>query len=412
MAHRFHQSKRILIIGGGVSGLSIATRLAQTGLPVVVLEAAEFGFGASTRNQGWLHSGAWFAPKEPDLARICYESFQQTLKFCPESLEPGLGSMTYLMSSAATDANQWTRAWDLAGLPYEELTSQRLFQRFPQLAISQARHAYELPDRSMRPELLLRRLAETAQRFGADLCSGTSVERLLYEDQEVVGVEIAGGEQIPARLVILAGNARCGALYPEFGTEAVGSQRDVALVALKTHLAAIQPKISPWPLCVVDAEGFNHVPHQSTSVFGSNRWLPIHNVEDEGAFPREIDHLCNYVKRFFPDFSREDHAVFEWAGNTVEAMHVEQIQPGQAPWPTVVDHEREHPAVKNLLSVFPGRASLWASLAERTRQVVLAKLEESEINVASPPWGSFDVSSAAVLGNANQLSDESLQMLP
>ncbi len=46
MAHRIHQSKRILIVGGGVSGLSIATRLAQAGFPVLVLEAAELGFGA------------------------------------------------------------------------------------------------------------------------------------------------------------------------------------------------------------------------------------------------------------------------------------------------------------------------------------------------------------------------------
>jgi hypothetical protein len=187
----------------------------------------------------------------------------------------------------------------------------------------------------------------------------------------------------------LAGNAKGGALSPDFGTETVGSQRDVALVALKAHLVAVQPRISPWPLCVVDAEGFNHVPHEATSVFGNNRWLPIRDAEDELVLASEIDRLWNSVRRFFPDFSREDHRTLEWAGTTIQAMHVEQIQPGHAPWPTVVDHEREHPAVKNLLSVFPGRASLWANLAEQTQQVVFEKLAASETKVAAPPWGSL-----------------------
>jgi glycerol-3-phosphate dehydrogenase len=242
----------------------------------------------------------------------------------------------------------------------------------------------------MRPEILLRTLAETAARSGADLCTGTVVARLLQEGDEVFGVETASGEKIPARLVILAGNARCGSLYPEFGTEAVGSQRDVALVALKTHLVAVRPNISPWPLCVVDAEGFNHVPHQAASVFGTSRWLPLHNAEDEQSLASEIDRLWSLVRRFFPDFSREDHTTLEWAGNTLQAMHLDQVEPGQIPWPTVVDHERERPQLKNLVSVFPGRASLWAYLAEQAQRVVLQKLETSETIIAAPPWGSLD----------------------
>ena len=58
-----HTSSRIVIVGGGISGLSIAARLAQAGMPVTLLEASHLGFGASTRNQGWLFSGAWFAPE-------------------------------------------------------------------------------------------------------------------------------------------------------------------------------------------------------------------------------------------------------------------------------------------------------------------------------------------------------------
>lgn len=382
-----HTATRIVVVGGGVSGLSIAARLAQAGLPVTVLEASRLGFGASTRNQGWLISGAWFAPEQPELARMCHESLQQTLKFAPECVEPACGQMVYLAENAETDVSRWTSAWTAAEIPYRCLTSEDLFERFPDLALSRAQHAFELPDRAIRTDVLLRRLAAAATKAGAEIRSGTPVARLCRRGGRVQGVETGHGETIPARLVILAGNSKGGFLYPGFGAEAVGSQSDVALVAQKSHLIALKPEISRWPLCVVDAGGFNHIPHPPSSVFGSNRWLPVQDAEDQRADAGEIQRIWDHLRRLFPDIRREDHAVVEWAGTTIQAMHVDQIEPGRAPLPTVVDHAREHPRVENLLSVFPGRASLWPHLAEQTTRVVLQKMEAVETRVAAPPWG-------------------------
>ena len=77
-------SEQILIVGGGLAGCALAARLAQAGLPVVLLEASSrLGELASTRNQGWLHSGGIFAVDHLELARVCYRSLQQTIAFCP-----------------------------------------------------------------------------------------------------------------------------------------------------------------------------------------------------------------------------------------------------------------------------------------------------------------------------------------
>jgi len=51
------RSARVAIVGGGYAGLSTALELAKHGIDAVVLEANEFGFGASTRNGGAVSGG-------------------------------------------------------------------------------------------------------------------------------------------------------------------------------------------------------------------------------------------------------------------------------------------------------------------------------------------------------------------
>ena len=51
------RTARVAIVGGGYAGLSAALELAKQGIDAVVLEAAELGFGASTRNGGAVSGG-------------------------------------------------------------------------------------------------------------------------------------------------------------------------------------------------------------------------------------------------------------------------------------------------------------------------------------------------------------------
>ncbi|GEM_PF-6318408 len=137
--------------------------------------------------------------------------------------------MIYLTPEAETDADRWAAAWEDADIPYESLSYEELFERVPGLAISLARHAFQLPDRSMRTDLLLHRVAETAENIGVEIRSGCFVSRLLYKGNSVQGVELSTGETISARLVILAGNAKGGALQAGFGTQATGVDAELGL---------------------------------------------------------------------------------------------------------------------------------------------------------------------------------------
>ncbi len=49
---------RVLIVGGGIGGLSCAARLAEHGLAVLLHEARSVAGGASGRNGGFLLAGS------------------------------------------------------------------------------------------------------------------------------------------------------------------------------------------------------------------------------------------------------------------------------------------------------------------------------------------------------------------
>jgi hypothetical protein len=204
-------------------------------------------------------------------------------------------------------------------------------------------------------------------------------------EDRIEGVLTATGEEIAARMVILAGGASGFHVCAEFYLHSAGSQHDVEVVPVKAHLAAFQPEAGRLPFCIADAGGFNHLPHPPASVFGSSHWEQVTRFDDR-TDQKHVESLRRLVHEFFPGLPEKPEGSMAWAGTMMQALRVDQIEPGQAIWPAVIDHARHAPNIQNLVSIFPGRATLWPRLAEQTRQIVLEKLEAVPISTAHPPW--------------------------
>ncbi|QDT31846.1 NAD(P)/FAD-dependent oxidoreductase [Thalassoglobus polymorphus] len=377
--------ERILIVGGGFSGLASATQLSQAGFPVTLLETSKLGHAASTENQGWLYSGASFAQIDNELATRCHKSLLQTVQFCPECLEPEMAPMIF-GSMNDSDRQKWTSAWDAANLPYRELTEGEASWNMPQVDRKKISWLLRLPDRSFRPHVLLDALSVAARAAGVEIRSGTFVSKLLTDKKQVYGVELGTGEELRGQLVILAvGAASRKSFYPLFENVA-GEQPDYELVYVKSHLLAIEPVLSLDPFHLVDQEGFNHVPHESGSVFGSERWKVVQEPKDTTVNPEEIRIIEERVKRLLPGAFENAQQRKEWAGITVQALHPEEINPTHVFRPTIIDHATQPKRFENVISIFPGRATLWADLAENVGDFVSEKVKRSSSKTATPPW--------------------------
>jgi L-2-hydroxyglutarate oxidase LhgO len=71
-----------VVVGAGVVGLAIARRLAQAGLEVVVLEAAEgIGTVTSSRNSEVIHAGIYY-PAGSLMARMCVSGKRALYAYC------------------------------------------------------------------------------------------------------------------------------------------------------------------------------------------------------------------------------------------------------------------------------------------------------------------------------------------
>jgi len=378
-------SRRVVIVGGGIAGLASAARLAQAGFPVTLFEASELGSDESTRNQGWLHSGGLFAVDSPAYARTCYASLEQTLRFCPDCVEPQISTMAYLVSRPETLVKSWTDAWTAAGIPWQPLSIDKVFAYLPGLDRSRVQHAFQLPDRAIRQDVLLEHLAAAAQNAGVEIRAATPVKCLPVSDELVPGVVTATGEEVAAQLVILAGGSSGFTMCSEYLQQRPGSQQDFELVPLKAHLAALQPEAGRLPFCALDADGLNHIPHPPVSVFGLDHWERV-STPDATPIPKQVERLRQRIHEFFPDVASSARSLQIWAGTMVQGMRFDQIEPGVSIWPAVIDHARHIPRVDNLISIFSGRATLWSKVAEDTRRLVRAKLDVALPPTARPPW--------------------------
>jgi D-amino-acid dehydrogenase len=263
----------VVVVGGGVIGVSCAYYLARRGARVTLLERDEIGSGATFGNAGCIAPGhgplnkpgrvkqaltsllddtspLYIAPRwDPELmrwlrvfSRFCSAQHQEhALRALAPLSHKTTGLFRELVRGEAIDCGYRPEGYyevfltkkALAAATHEAaLVRQHGFAADPLSGDAMREREPALNDRvvggvflrdgaSLNPHRFVTGLAERAGRYGAVVRTGVPVSAVATRGREVTGVETAAGETVPADVVVLATGAyslelahRLGCRYP------------------------------------------------------------------------------------------------------------------------------------------------------------------------------------------------------
>lgn len=230
-------STKVLVIGGGVAGLSAAWQLARAGAAVTLVEREPLPcMHSSGRNAAIFRH----AEPLPELCALALRSRGLLDELCGGTAWLEVRGALYVAKAAGViDALEASAR--SAGVAVVRCSASELRRRCPALEGGAVRAGLSSPaDGVMDIHLVGQRLAAAARELGARLRFGAGVERLLVEGGRLGGVALDDGSRLAADVVVLAAGAWAASLAERAGAA-------LPLTPLRRHLVQLdlepeQPK--------------------------------------------------------------------------------------------------------------------------------------------------------------------------
>jgi glycine oxidase len=212
-------SADVLVIGGGVIGLSIGWRAAQRGMAVAIADPAPGG-GASHAAAGMITPISEAAYAERELFRLGRESQRRYPAFAAELTEITGEPTGYRQTGTlqvAYDADdlavlgEYQALQESFGVTTRRLTARDCRREEPMLDPSVSGGLLTADDASVDPRLLTSALLAAAAAAGADIIRQPAAE-ILSTAGRAAGAVLADGSRILARWVVLAAGWNSGSI--------------------------------------------------------------------------------------------------------------------------------------------------------------------------------------------------------
>lgn len=221
----------VVIVGGGIIGLSLAIALRKRGMKVLVVERGEPGREASHAAAGMLADCTLETPSV--LQPLASASARMYPEFVHE-LQDESGVNVDLRSQGTLVFPAPEEGHGRPGFPSASLLREPLGQVEPALA-DPHRPVFHLKERSVDPPALVRAALRAAKHREVDISSGTSVMEVLLRDGRTVGVKTDKSSYAAGAVVNCAG-AWSGQFPPRhFPTRPVKGQM-LAVVGVPRNL--------------------------------------------------------------------------------------------------------------------------------------------------------------------------------
>lgn len=265
-------AKDYVVIGGGVVGASAAYELAKQGKEVLLIERDKVGAPNPISSSG----------DHSKVFRHSYGSDFHSTKMCAESLklwreiesasgkelyvpcgmivfgkEPASGEAQKEWYSWAKESAVTMRSLDL---PFEMLSAREVAKRYPQV-IDNGRYDHALLDKAsgfIKAREGVQTIGELAEKAGAEVWPGTTVEDVVSVDGKVQEIITDGGAVVPRKAVIMAAGYMNNALVPELKERTFVTRQQTIYVKPKVNQNLYMPE--NFPIVVSLGEGFYAFP--------------------------------------------------------------------------------------------------------------------------------------------------------
>jgi glycine oxidase len=249
-------SSDVVVIGGGVVGLSIAWRAARRGLRAVVVERGRAGGGTSAHAAGMIAPASEATPGEEPLLELNLRSAARYPDFVADLEDDAGGSPvgllacgTLFLARDGDEAEALEREFALRrrlSLPVERLRPSEAREREPALAPA-LRLALALPDdHAVDPRALCAALVRAIVARGGEVREGLAVTGVAPD-----AVTLEDGERLPAGHVVVAGGVWSAALP--------GAGAPMALRPVKGQIMRLHDPAGPGLLGSVVRFGSSYV---------------------------------------------------------------------------------------------------------------------------------------------------------
>ncbi|MFT3850225.1 MAG: FAD-binding oxidoreductase [Propionivibrio sp.] len=237
----------VVVIGGGIVGISAALDLSRRGLKVAVLEKGLIGAEQSSRNWGWVRQQGRDRRELPLIVKslAIWEEWQNEADLDLGFRRSGLLSLTRDPKELAR-WRRWAVNGRAAGIAVDELSARDAEAALPSRSGPWVGGLHTPTDAQAEPALATPALAKAARRAGATLHQQTAARGLEIIDRAVSGVITEHG-RIATRSVLLAGGAWSSLFL---------RQHDIRLPQLNVRLTVVRtteaPEIVAGTFCSTD----------------------------------------------------------------------------------------------------------------------------------------------------------------